>query len=158
MLLAALITSFRTLYDLEPSAADIQQAIDSGDLEARVFQSDLDALKFEWAEGSQIWSGHLLDPGEFAVVVAFILPQVKRGLEVEPVAGVDPEEAAQPRGGVGRDRATAGEDFAEAALRDAGGLGCRQLGDAHRHEKLIVQDDAGVQEGEFGIHVRCGFG
>jgi len=78
MLLAALITSFRTLYDLEPSAADIQQAIDSGDLEARVFQSDLDALKFEWAEGSQIWSGHLLDPGEFAVVVAFILPQKKR--------------------------------------------------------------------------------
>lgn len=88
-------------------------------------------------------------------VIRFEGPQIIGGLEVQPVPGIHPEEAAQPGGGVGRDGPAAGEDLAEPALRDAGGLGGRQLRDAQGFEEFLAQNDAGMGGGKFGAHGRC---
>ena len=100
-------------------------------------------------------SGHLLrreNAGEFPAVGALHLPQVKCSLEIQPAARINLEEPPEARGGVGGDGTPAGEDFAQAALRDAGGLGGGQLGDAERLEKLLPEDEAGVGQGGWFVH------
>ena len=103
-------------------------------------------------------SGHLLgleNPGEFPAMGALYLPQVKRGLEIQPVAWIDLEEQAEARGGVGRDGTPAGKNFTQAALRNTGRLGGSQLGDAERLEEFVPQDEAGVGQGGGFAHVWC---
>lgn len=92
-------------------------------------------------------SGHLfhrVNPGECPAVGAFHFPEVIGGLQVEPVPRVNPEEPAEARRSVGCDGAPAGEYFAQPALRNPGGLGGSQLGDAEWFEKFVPQDEAGV--------------
>lgn len=102
-------------------------------------------------------SGHLLrreNPGEFPAMRTLHLPQIKGGLEIQPVPRINLEEPPEARGGVGRDRAPTGENFTQAALWNASGLGGCQLGDAKRLEKLLPKDDAGVGQAGWFVHGR----
>jgi len=91
------------------------------------------------------WDGQ--NPGQFFAVFTVHFPEVVGGLEIEPVSRVDLEEPAEACGGVGGDGTSAGEDFAQAALRNASGLGGRELRDAQGLKELVAQDVAGVGEG-----------
>ena len=92
-------------------------------------------------------SGHLLrreHPGEFAAKGALNLAQVIGGLQIQPASRINLEEPPEARGGVGGDGAPAGENFTQAALRNAGRFGCGQLGDAERLEEFVPQDEPGM--------------
>ena len=72
------------------------------------------------------------------------------GLGAQPVAGGEPEEAAEAQVGVGGDGAAAGDDLAYALGGDTDLFGQAVLGQAHREQELVKEQFAGGYGFEFG--------
>lgn len=71
-------------------------------------------------------------------------------LQIDPALRVGVEERGQAQGGVCRDGSLAMHDFIDPARRHADGLGQCVLADAHRHQKLLIQNLARMGPCELG--------
>lgn len=67
----------------------------------------------------------------------------ERGLGAEPISVGQTEKPAEAQVGVGRDGATARDDFADSLRRNADFLGQAVLRDAERNKKFLFQQFAG---------------
>src|SRR5665647_1795153 len=82
--------------------------------------------------------------------------EIVMGLKIQPEFGLHPEKHPQPRGGIGRNRALARDDLANAALRYSNFLSQTVLRHPQRFEKLFEQDFTRGRRWNFALcHGTC---
>jgi len=74
------------------------------------------------------------------------------GLQIHPTLSISAEKTGQPQGRIRRNRSFPGDDFSDAPLLYADGLGKPVLGNLHGFQKILQQNFAGIHRGQVSFH------